>query len=318
MQPIKKPERFWIPNLPELCNVLQLPADLFSVKPNELVRKAIDEMTYGMHYYVLFTLIHSATKVQVGNYVQNPIKFSYKDTPCLNKNGEFDKKQSGEILFKKNMKPDEFKEVIDKYLNTAATKDFRSLLNHIKFQSENNKEYYTDKSKNTVKALQQCARFFYHRNYLVFKHYPSDNYDLEIINMYKDSAQKIIDMARHFFEKDFFTDLPKIKPYCTEAWQNDVCVQLTTAASNHFQNAQNIQKVFKCIFAISNSENNIQDLLSTLNSLKDNHDQETKGLHQFVVYALWTRFGMNLEKKYNLKPDKNDDDNGSFIEKKKR
>ena len=55
-------KRFWIKRSPELIEVLNLSGDLYSVRPNELIRKAIDEFMIGIQFYVLFTLSHSAIK----------------------------------------------------------------------------------------------------------------------------------------------------------------------------------------------------------------------------------------------------------------
>ena len=77
--------RFSIKRAPELCEVLNLRGDTYTERPNELVRKAIDEFMIGLQFYVLFTLSHSAIK----SPSTQPISFKYisihatKDLTCM-------------------------------------------------------------------------------------------------------------------------------------------------------------------------------------------------------------------------------------------
>ena len=166
----QKPQ-FYIPKAPELCEVLQLSGDLFTVRPNELVRKAIDELTFGLHYYVLFTLTHSAIN-------KKPIYFSYTNSPKKDKDGQFDgnEKESGKIgmiPIRGVLNEREFKEKVKSYQQITSTKSFRSLLNHVKrlgkYDVRKLEEYYSSKSEKIAIRLSRSASFFYHRNYLAFE-----------------------------------------------------------------------------------------------------------------------------------------------------
>lgn len=323
------PTRFSIHRAPELSKVLNLSGDLYTVRPNELVRKAIDELTIGMQYYVLFALSHSAIKSTSDQAMGQAkvISFKYNMTPIL-KNDKLEGRESGEIVMPKpfdNKHRSLFKKQADNYIKIAASRDFRCLLNHIKEVNKTDvgKEYYKTMIT-TVYELSKCARYFYHRNYLVVE--TSDQSMFETI----DNNQ--MGVANIFFENNFFNDLPQesVESYsmCT-VWEKNICQKLKTAAFDHFQNARNIQKMFKCVFNNIAKKDDIKVVLGKLNQMKEVKTYETIALHQFVVFALWTRFGSNWLSDDNEDSSEsvaqrgksvaqNEEDFGAFITKKNK
>ena len=85
-----------------------LQKDLFTVTGVELVRKATDELTLGMHWYVLMTLVHSAGAASAGQCSEGSIvKFdpggvnstrARADTTVFNYEGGQYKRVPGAIL----------------------------------------------------------------------------------------------------------------------------------------------------------------------------------------------------------------------------
>jgi hypothetical protein len=53
-----------VPKVPHLQRVLHLSDDIFCVRPQDLVRKATDELAFGLHWYILYTMTHSALECE--------------------------------------------------------------------------------------------------------------------------------------------------------------------------------------------------------------------------------------------------------------
>jgi hypothetical protein len=305
------PERFWIKRSPELIEVLNLSGDLYSVIPNELVRKAIDEFMIGMQFYVLFTLSHSAI-ISPSN---QRISFKYNTTSRIK---NIACKETREIIMPQPFEMEMFKKQVEIFIKSAATKDLTCLLNHIKEVSKTDigREYYNEKIVDTLNELSKCARYFYHRNYFVVES-PDQS-------IFKSIAENQMAVAKIFFDNNFFDDLPHESPdsynSCT-AWEKNICKKLKEAAFDHFKNARNIQKLFKYIFKETAQNDGILDVLGKLNEIKETKTDETKDIHQFVVFALWTRFGsiwvdLSEQEEISESVTENDDDLGAFITKK--
>jgi hypothetical protein len=127
--------------------------------------------------------------------------------------------------------------------------------------------------------MHPICRFFYHRNYLVNNKNKIDDY--------KTIASSVMAMAKHFFSIDFFSDLPK-PDYSArfKDYQKNICTELRNKALIHLTAAEKIKQVFNCVFNIKPLI--VDDILSQLNLLKSDKKNNT---HQFIVFALWTRFG---------------------------
>lgn len=228
---------------PELWNVLQLGENFFTVRPHELVRKAIDELTLGLQFYVLFAISHSAIK-ETSSWKENPISFKYKKSPKFKDEDSFEEgTETGEIEMPKPFVRSTFKKQVRTYFKTAATKDFRCLLNHIKevSKTDDGKEYYDWSMVKTVYELSRCARYFFHRNYLVVDEEPSSK------NFYESINENQMNVAKIFFANDFFDNLPKQSDESYNRhtiWERNFCEKLKLAAFDYFKNAQIIQKKF--------------------------------------------------------------------------
>jgi len=264
----------------------------------------------GLQFYVLFTILHSNIKSTSNQ--QPTISFKYDKTPKL-ENNDFESKESGEILMSKPFNKTQFRKVIASYIQTAASKDFRSLLKHVEEmrQSYVGQEYYGRKI--TVNELSKCARYFYHRNYFVVESSDQSNY--------KSIAENQMAVAKIFFDNDFFDDLPQESPDSYNScltWETNICQKLKSAAFDHFKNARNIKKMFKCVFD-NTAQNDFFGKLGKLNQIKDVKTDETKAIHQFVIFALWTRFGsirFSDQEEISESVAENYDDLDDFITKK--
>jgi hypothetical protein len=271
--------------------------------------KAIDELTIGMQFYVLFTLSHSAIK----SPSTQPISFKYNTTRRI-KNIRC--KEAREIIMPQPFDRDIFNKQVEIFIKIYATKDLTCLLNHIQEVSKTDigREYYNEKMVETLSELSKFVRYFYHRNYFVVE--SSDQ------SMYKSIAENQMAVAKIFFDNHFFDDFPKeiedSYNRCT-AWEKSICQKLKSAAFDHFKNARNIQRMFKSVFDNTAQENDFLGNLGKLHQIKDVKTDETKAIHQFVVIALWTRFGsirLSDQEKISESVAENDDDLGAFITKK--
>jgi ribosome-binding ATPase YchF (GTP1/OBG family) len=151
-------------------------------------------------------------------------------------------------------------------------------MRHLERLEQKNKylyeSYYTCHSIRAAKAMSQCARFFYHRDYLVPEKSKNSCEDIEI-------ARRELNMARYFFENmSLHKDMENIKGL------DKACKQLRDAALIHFDTATSIRNVFNYMFNWSSSSNskNIESKLDeVLKCIYENLKQGKVYLYGLVI-----------------------------------
>ena len=253
--------------------VLGLSPDPFAVLPGELVRKAVDEVAQGLQLYVLYTMIHSSA-LKVPCPVMYSVVNAYE--------WDFDRNSMpfASRVASRKFQVDvstmtKFIDTVTPYINSSLSRDFRSLMKHVKCvnKRELQAKYYTHDSIDVATAMRYCAGFFYHRNSLVS---PLDTQPRDYFN-YDAVASREAKVADYFFGFDFGDTLPMptnwAKFVWVPGWIRSDCEMLRDAAFGHFKTAKMIRDVYKHMFGLRNISNAINssstlvqvELISSLN-----------------------------------------------------
>ncbi len=297
------------PKATTLCEQLRLSPSLFSVRRLDLLRKAMDEMAIGLSWFVLYTMTHSAVHKGLDSSVSVVIFKvcnALQVQPGTNKicRGEEGTREVELELSGFIQSPQDLAEGMRKFFDLQPSRDTRQLFRHVETL---NKKYLQARYYNKHQALlrnasqlRQVARFVYHRNGIP----PTKGLeDDEPTNIDKRNTE----VVEHFFSKlvsDFLDDLgsekQKLGHVCdlygkVKQWQKTACVQTFEAARAHFDNVRNIVKVYNALWRKGVTPMADVDVTDTLVYLQQKlsplSDSGKADVSQFVVLALWTRFG---------------------------
>ncbi|GBG24750.1 Hypothetical Protein FCC1311_009682 [Hondaea fermentalgiana] len=171
-----------VPRAANLRTVLGLPDDVLLVRTADLVRKAMDELALGLHWHLLYTLVHSAWQAHL---------FSNLGLSTLRFRGKPAKQPGNQPRRAKRIRYPEIElrvrsdadgvlrlEGLDAFFNVRSL-DFRALLNHVVrvnttrrgvwtfHRKRGTGTYYPENVVRSAQLLGNCANFFSHRNAVV-------------------------------------------------------------------------------------------------------------------------------------------------------
>ena len=311
-------KRLWMPDVPNLREVLGLSDDPFIVTGSNLVRKAIDELTLGLHFYVLYTMTHSQARSGKG------IEFRVR-------NGHYWDGHQGKYL-PVNKDPKiysvdlsnfvTYAQSVKLYTQTSLSKDVKQLLNHVTTLPINFRQcYYEPKPERDsydaaryANILRKISRFYYHRNFLVpktpeagqesVKHDASNKREREMAAVVFYYCKCFVEHIPKFFvpKYDFkqitkyFSDdnfYNKNKSSLNTVKLETLCRNLEDASFTHFRNVAMICDIHKALLSkrtISTTDS-FQKTLQDLSPYLEDSD-----VIQYVVFAIWTKFGPYIDK----------------------
>ena len=123
---------------------------------SEYMRKAMDELTNGLHWYVMYTIIHS--RYTAKDLVSDPICFSY-DNEMVAVKGGFRQVLAPQKLYINVEKVEKMRDDMVEFDSHQSTFEFRQLLHHIDSLSKDHiEEYYWDE-KNEKTPLRKFGEF---------------------------------------------------------------------------------------------------------------------------------------------------------------
>lgn len=295
----------YVPYAPALTAVLGTSADLFSVRPLEMMRKATDELTLALHWYVLYTMVHSAAMREAGA-VRTAVTFPIR-RPIQIVDGRTVKAKAPREKKIKNLgsAADLYKDMWDYHhdQNDGNTHDFRLLIHHIKRVKMRPLYYEACAAEIYSDIIRLCTNVAYHRNYVV----PTDSLDSSSL-----SFAEINSRANDMIVHNFFEYLKKLLKYILYDKQNEgraksatdgmsrhvrvACAEALHAARVHFLGVQHISTVYSRLFDPTPGPGDVVTitLADTLEYLKGRVSSQNPdaSLHAtaFTLLALWTRF----------------------------
>ena len=277
---------------------------MFTCRPTELVRKAVDELALGLHWYVLYTMVHSAASHLVTPGIK-PVHFTISNSVTQLPGQKGLAKQPGTQSFTVSARSvDELLRTMVAYNEQYATLDVRQLLKHVaNLNREGPSRYYVPQDqKNAARLATQIRRgvqFFYHRNDVV----PPDNsVEATSVEALGRRSKAWADFVMKALS-EFVKMIPNITPPKASSYVHYALAELRCAASDHFKSVNSIIKVFECLFHGSPAPaatgpgpvHSMRALLS-LRAQCSNDEAFTAAKTlpidaHFVLMALWTRFG---------------------------
>eukprot|EP00055_Hartaetosiga_balthica_P017177 m.113173 g.113173 ORF g.113173 m.113173 type:complete len:888 (+) comp9262_c0_seq2:812-3475(+) len=140
---------------------------LDTLRAHELAQFILDQLTEGLHLFVLYTMVHSSEWRRLGG-PGNAISFMLSDAVVCDTNGRVVKEMQGR---KQNIDIDCSTHVtlatsMQKYYTNFSSLDIKSLLNHI-FTLNNRgtqSRYYHNGVADVAEKLRQIYRYFLHGN----------------------------------------------------------------------------------------------------------------------------------------------------------
>jgi hypothetical protein len=274
--------------------------DFFTVSPIELERKASDELTLGLHWYVLFTLIHNAADTTGRAKI---FFLSKRGQGQLLADGadEFEPSAEDQQLMihtdtDSNMRRDI--KIFDEY---APTKDVRLLLKHI--QKVNSKGhcrdlYYNPSCESYAANALSCVRYFIHNCKYSPRSADAAAGTFAAISLRE--VRRVVYAITQFGNLcDALTNkmsaalstIPKIR---------EVCTALKKAAADHFRRVKGIIAVFTSLYPSAPPVHSLGcgEMLALIQEdMRDDIAPEDGApristMTQFALYGLWTRFGV--------------------------
>ena len=157
-----------VPRTPFIYQTLpSLHYDILTITPTENLRRAFDELTLGLHWYVLFTMIHSAAPLADARNRRKKIEFRYSNAsvPRTNRSGFYQKtgKVSIDVTNTRNIW-ESMKNYADAFNHPSV--DLRQLIQHVKSVNRGSprEEYYLNGVYSAAKNVHDCAIYFAHHN----------------------------------------------------------------------------------------------------------------------------------------------------------
>lgn len=299
----------YMPKAPDFSSVFSLPADLFCVRPLELMRKATDELTLALHWYVLYTMVHSAASAQLPiampGKAKKPIFFlirkPYKVIDGRTIKDSMPRTKAITHLDAEGLYADMWDYHYDQ--NDGNTRDFRQLIRHIKNIKARPHYYKFGAAEVYSEIIRLATNVAYHRNYVV----PTDSLDeaeltlsqinarsMEIVKLFFEFLKKLLKYILYDQQADGVPrELTKQMPPHVQA----ACAQSLEAATVHFEGVLRISKVYEYLFVSADPDSTISpsDLLQYLKRKMASPNQQTTTQSTFFsMFALWTRFGSRL------------------------
>jgi hypothetical protein len=279
----------------------------------------MDEMAIGLSWFVLYTMTHSAVQKHLWKprasapAASPPTAVRFEAHQALQVQNDTHKICRGEsvILELSAESPEALAIGMEDFFRLQPSRDTRMLLRHVEKLNTPNLQtrYYKNfKISTSASRLRRVARFVYHRNGI-----PPTAWLKDPMAGWEDDAPTNIEMrnnevVEHFFRtllREFLDDLKldgePLHNDNVKAWHNAACEQTLKAAQAHFANVHQICKVYSHIWPmvcadmvcadidVTATLKHLQQKLSSLDS-----DNPTE-VSQFVVLALWTRFGPRVD-----------------------
>ena len=273
--------------------VPHISGDLFTVTPLELVRKAVDELTLGLHWYVGCVLLHKGRTL---NFVENDY-VTHGDTMYRNQGA------GGQITITSETRERLAKD-LTAFDKSESSFDTRQLLKHIKKLPEHvRNEYYGEGVKMLIGDIQDGVHFFYHKNGLVHAEAaPESDLAHAVAERERMVAKRTIERLKQFAKLMLSKTDPRKRPRMRRTPNglvDNVCGQLCQAAHPHFESVQKIAKTFAQLTqtGVRGDAVSVADKLHFLNvgaSERPLNARTTAGAGaseaRFALNILWTRF----------------------------
>ena len=304
-----------VPETPNMCSVLKnMKYDCFTVTPAELMRKACDEMTRGLHWYTLYTMIHSQI------YKKDPTYFQITKgkTELLNFNTLTFEGASKDEQLSINMKTlKTIKRDMESFERSTATKDIRYLLRHVEAMliASPSGEYYGMESSKHAKVSRDCVRYFCHSN----KYSPAGLHLSVNESSYDIIAHREMERVRlgmNSFE-NLIHSIVSASPRTDKIQRKDSnelntfvnvgCEELRNAAFEKFKTVHSIKKIFTYLYSKERRQSNlfmedcaVREILENIEiKLKKEmihngsiiENRQLSHLAQFSLLNLWAKFG---------------------------
>jgi hypothetical protein len=229
-----------VPDVPNLRAVLNLPPNVFTVRHQDLMRKAMDELTLGLSWYIMYTMVHSAAWAEYSKDKASPRPIVFQAKP------RHSPSQQQRLLGAKVESPKDILDSIHEFASASFTRETRDLLAHIVNLNYKRprKIYYGDGIVEAASSVRQCSLFLYHRNGFVPE---SSAVGDESMSEYQAIHARERSVAVFFFRqiKKLLKDLPKASEIKgAPVWIKQACDQLRKAADSHLSVVQDIRKIF--------------------------------------------------------------------------
>ena len=241
-----------------------LQRDWFTVTPLELVRKATDELTLGLHWFVLMSMVHSSVDVRPdGSHLE--IKFDPanvaraapgSNTTVFNYVGGEYKRTEGSV---KHVNPASIETLVDSmsaYQAYAPARDWRMLLRHITRKFD--RRYYPEGPvaaaggvtfQDISRSVEGYLAFFAHRNCNVGDETRADGRSIGFkTRVTVEWAKAALDEMRvltSVLERQRYTD-PRVRH--GKEFAKQACKELREAAISHLKAVGKILQIFEEIY----------------------------------------------------------------------
>ena len=187
-----------VPDVPNLRAVLNLPPNVFTVRHQDLMRKAMDELTLGLSWYIMYTMVHSAAWAKHCSVMSKdrpsprPIYFQAKTMHSPS--------QQQRVMLGANVSsPKDIFDSIHEFASGSFTRETRELLAHIVNLNSprTRKFYYGDGIAKAASSVRQCYLFLYHRNGFVPESGAAGDESMSEYSI--KPSMRVIDLSRCFF-----------------------------------------------------------------------------------------------------------------------
>mmetsp|Transcript_378 Transcript_378/g.879 ORF Transcript_378/g.879 Transcript_378/m.879 type:complete len:816 (-) Transcript_378:164-2611(-) len=318
-KPAKRAKRFLpraprVPNTPNLREVLGLGHDLYTARHIELVRKTLDETACCLRWFIMYTLIHSAGCASSPDSKMTALRLEIakfgEEVPIRGESIALAVNENSPIALLDALYP------IKK-----AMLDVRQLLDHIAAVNRNRHRASYYKSKDVAQhasELRQLVNYFYHRTATVA--IDADevvvdgagdfvNHRGAILRREATSARLIMKSLRGLLDCLRIKDARKMPDSCP-AWLHAATGELLQAAEIHWRGLRGMVEQFDRLHgersmvpenrSMMKEKERLKTELQELQELvkecptqcPDPTSEDLLPLQaQFVVRALWTRFG---------------------------
>ena len=266
-----------------------LQKDLFTVTPLELIRKATDELTLGLHWFVLMTMVHSSVDAMPpsargpGGLV--PMKFDPADVErsvsrgtavgkVFNYIGGEYRIEAGRVLRVDATSTETLVDSMIAYQAYAPARDWRMLLRHITQGRFDSRYYPVDQVDEGNFTFQQLGRsvisylsFFAHRNCNVGDESRgteglSVDFKTRVTVEWAKSALDEMTTLTRVLERQKLSEprrVPAGKEFAKQAFQ-----ELREAAISHLKAVSKIRQIFEEIYQRPATEVQPQQVLQQL------------------------------------------------------